>query len=318
MVARGLRHRQPAAAVRSCDEHRRGWLDPLPGQPAVADEGEQPVRFLGQCDRAEPGEHRHEVVGGDEGVDAAARKNPADPVEQRRATGEREPREQRSPGSPDPERDGQREPEQSDQRRCRRLTDGKAEQPQQTPPTPAMAADSPKTKTFVRFTRIPDASAATSELRMASMARPEEERMNAWIASVIRANTTRKSRIWSGSWLALKWGLCPTTTRSCSQLRPGMERLGAGMRPAGLPVADRLDREDHQGADEGERQRSQRQADSPQLGDRPGHQHSDRAGDGSPDDHREQEVEMAMRRRSPECWRSSCARGPTRPQPHRW
>ena len=49
--------------------------------------------------------------------------------------------------------------------------------PSSTPPKPAIAADRAKIMIFVRLARMPDASAATSELRTASIARPDAERM---------------------------------------------------------------------------------------------------------------------------------------------
>ena len=48
--------------------------------------------------------------------------------------------------------------------------------PSSAPPKPAIAADKAKIKIFDRLTATPDASAATSVLRTASMARPDAER----------------------------------------------------------------------------------------------------------------------------------------------
>ena len=48
---------------------------------------------------------------------------------------------------------------------------------------PAIAAASAKVSTLVRWTAIPDACAATSELLAARTARPDDERMNAWCAT---------------------------------------------------------------------------------------------------------------------------------------
>ena len=51
--------------------------------------------------------------------------------------------------------------------------------PSSTPPIPAIPAERAKTVTLARFTAIPDASAATSELRIARIARPVAERISA-------------------------------------------------------------------------------------------------------------------------------------------
>ena len=71
--------------------------------------------------------------------------------------------------------------------------------PSSTPPKPAIAADRAKIRIFVRLARMPDASAATSELRTARMARPDADRWSAWITSVSRPKTARNSRICSWS-----------------------------------------------------------------------------------------------------------------------
>jgi hypothetical protein len=59
------------------------------------------------------------------------------------------------------------------------LSTWKLKSPRRTPPRPAMPALSAKTMILVRSTRTPDAAAATSELRTASIARPEAERQSA-------------------------------------------------------------------------------------------------------------------------------------------
>ncbi len=80
---------------------------------------------------------------------------------------------------------------------------------------------------FVRLARTPDASAATSELRTASIARPDAERCNAWMARVRSPKSTRNTRIWSWSWLRSSLGWSPSIRRSWIQLRPGMSSVGA-------------------------------------------------------------------------------------------
>ena len=64
-----------------------------------------------------------------------------------------------------------------------------------TPPTPAIAAERAKIRILVRLARIPDASAAVSELRTASMALPDADRKSAWISPVMTPKTQRNSRI---------------------------------------------------------------------------------------------------------------------------
>ena len=87
---------------------------------------------------------------------------------------------------------------------------------------------------FERLTRMPDASAATSELRTASVARPDAERCSAWMTSVSSPNTTRNSRICSCSIVKSIFGRCATLPvhsslcrrKSFTQLRPGMSSDG--------------------------------------------------------------------------------------------
>ncbi len=106
--------------------------------------------------------------------------------------------------------------------------------PSSAPPMPAIPADKANIITFDRLTLMPDASAATSELRTASVARPEAERITAWMTSVSRPNTTRNSRICSCSIVKSIFGRCATspvhsslcTRRSLTQLRPGMSSDG--------------------------------------------------------------------------------------------
>ena len=123
--------------------------------------------------------------------------------------------------------------------------------PSIAPPMPAIAADRAKIRIFDRLTAMPDASAATSELRTASAARPDGERMSAWITSVRNPNTARNSRICS--WRRLKSilgrratapvhsSLC--TSRSLSQLRPGTSSVGARIVQPLSPL--RMDSVDH-------------------------------------------------------------------------
>ena len=61
------------------------------GETLLADEREDPIRFLGELDGAEPRQDRHEVDRADECIDGSTRQKIAgDPVEQCRAGGERE------------------------------------------------------------------------------------------------------------------------------------------------------------------------------------------------------------------------------------
>ena len=99
--------------------------------------------------------------------------------------GEREPGEQRAAGAADAEGDREREPEQPDERRRGRVVELEAEQAEQH------AADARRSRptgrrsgSWCRLTAMPDASAATSELRTARIARPDGERWSAWMTSV--------------------------------------------------------------------------------------------------------------------------------------
>jgi hypothetical protein len=54
-----------------------------------------------------------------------------------------------------------------------------------TPPTPAMAADTANTPIFTRNTETPDVFAATSEERVAAIARPQEDCLRLWMISAV-------------------------------------------------------------------------------------------------------------------------------------
>ena len=95
---------------------------------------------------------------------------------------EREAGEQRAAGAADAERHREREPERGPTSGgAVALVNGNENMPSITPPMPAIAADRAKIRIFERFTAMPDASAATSELRTARVARPDDERISAWI-----------------------------------------------------------------------------------------------------------------------------------------
>ena len=64
-----------------------------------------------------------------------------------------------------------------------------------TPPKPAIPAESANSRTFVRPTSIPDDCAATSELRTASVARPDADRSRAWIIAVMMPKRQSSSTI---------------------------------------------------------------------------------------------------------------------------
>ena len=75
----------------------------------------------------------------------------------------------------------------------------KLKMPSMAPPTPAIAPDTAKIMTLFQPTRTADASAATSELRTASVARPDGERISACTMRVRMPNTARNRRICSDS-----------------------------------------------------------------------------------------------------------------------
>ena len=143
-----------------------------------------PSGSLRELDRAEPEQDRHEVDGGQEHptLPPPGKIVVADPVEDGGAARERQAGEQRAARAPDAEGHREREPEQADERRGGRVGDrAEVEQPRNTPPKPAIPADRANSRTFVRFDVMPDACAATSELRTASVARPDADRSSAWM-----------------------------------------------------------------------------------------------------------------------------------------
>ncbi len=98
--------------------------------------------------------------------------------------------------------------------------------PRHTPPRPATAAAKAKIRTRMRSTRIPADLAATSELRTASIARPDAERWRPWIDRVTIPKITRNSRICTGSLLESIRCCLPTTSRSTSWLSTGRSTVG--------------------------------------------------------------------------------------------
>src|SRR5438874_11179404 len=102
----------------------------------------------------------------------------------------------------------------------------KLNSPSSTPPSPAIPAENANIRIFVRLTRMPDASAATSLERTARIARPDADRWNAWIAAVSTPKTMRNRSICSESKLVSIFDWCPTVTRLLSWLTPGIDRVG--------------------------------------------------------------------------------------------
>ena len=216
---------------------REARLLTLLAQLLLAGEGEDAVGLLGELDRAETREDRHEVDRRDQRVHvAAAEERPRrDPVEDGGAAGEGEPGQERAPGSADAERHREREPDEPGKHRRGGVGERERVHAEQRATDPGDRGDRANIMIFDRFTLMPDASAATSELRTASAARPDDECFTAWMTSVSRPNTTRNSRICSCSIVKSSFGRCATspvhsslcTRKSFTQLTPGMSSDGA-------------------------------------------------------------------------------------------
>ena len=178
--------------------------------------------------------------------------------------GEREAGEQRAAGATDAERHREREPDEAGQHgRAVVSVNWNENMPSIAPPIPAMAAERAKIMTFDRFTAMPDASAATSELRTASVARPDDERISAWTTRVSSPNTDEEQQdllLQQGEvHLRAAWATSPVhsslwTRRSLIQFRPGMSSVGARIDQPLSPLRIAVDRERHQGEEERPRQ----------------------------------------------------------------
>ena len=164
-----------AAAMRA----RRRLLS-LPAQLLLAGEGEDAVGLLRELDGTEARQDRHEVDRRDERVARRRRSGTTTTRSsgRRGAGGEREAGEQRATGAADAEGHREREPEQPDERRRGRVAELEREHGRASRRRCRRSRRTGRRSViFERLTAMPDASAATSELRTARIARPDDERI---------------------------------------------------------------------------------------------------------------------------------------------